>query len=144
MTKKPIDDLVSRSNDLDDSQGNDHGGHLLEVDQQGLPSMALDAQAAEMDMWIEAGKDNYQEAKHLRTELLKTIDTVMERQTQNVNNIDDLEPDTLGQALDTSTKQGVPTPGPDEIAAPFVPGGAVVSAAELDEDDPKPIDTEDA
>jgi len=54
--------------------------------------------------------------------------------------------ETLGRTLDASTMQGThnPTPGPDEIAAPFIPGGSVLSAAELDEDDPKPIDTEDA
>ena len=71
MAKKPIDDLVSRLNDLDDSQ--DKGQQVTDVDDQ----------AAEMDMWTEAVKDNYQEAERLR-----------------------LEPDTLGQTLDTSTNQG--------------------------------------
>ena len=71
MAKKPIDDLVSRLNDLDDSQDKDQ--HATDVDDQ----------AAEMDMWTEAVKDNYQEAEQLR-----------------------LEPDTLGQTLDTSTNQG--------------------------------------
>ena len=71
MAKKPIDDLVSRLNDLDDSQ--DKGQQATDVDDQ----------AAEMDMWTEAVKDNYQEAERLR-----------------------LEPDTLGQTLDTSTNQG--------------------------------------
>ena len=71
MAKKPIDDLVSRLNDLDDSQ---------DKDQQATD---VDDQAAEMDMWTEAVKDNYQEAEQLR-----------------------LEPDTLGQTLDTSTNQG--------------------------------------
>ena len=71
MAKKPIDDLVSRLNDLDDSQ--DKGQQATDVDDQ----------AAEMDMWTEAVKDNYQEAEQLR-----------------------LEPDALGQTLDTSTNQG--------------------------------------
>ena len=71
MAKKPIDDLVSRLNDLDDSQ--DKGQQAKDVDDQ----------AAEMDMWTEAVKDNYQETEQLR-----------------------LEPDTLGQTLDTSTNQG--------------------------------------
>ena len=74
MAKKPIDDLVSRLNDLDDSQ--DKGQQATDVDDQ----------AAEMDMWTEAVKDNYQGAEQLRTETL--------------------EPDTLGQTLDTSTNQG--------------------------------------
>ena len=71
MAKKPIDDLVSRLNDHDDCQ--DKGQQTTDVDDQ----------AAEMDMWTEAVKDNYQEAEQLR-----------------------LEPDTLGQTLDTSTNQG--------------------------------------
>ena len=71
MAKKPIDDLFSRLNDLDDSQ--DKGQQATDVDDQ----------AAEMDMWTEAVKENYQEADQLR-----------------------LEPDTLGQTLDTSTNQG--------------------------------------
>ena len=71
MAKKPIDDLVSRLNDLDDSQ--DKGQQATDVDDQ----------TAEMDMWTEAVKENYQEAEQLR-----------------------LEPDTLGQTLDTSTNQG--------------------------------------
>ena len=71
MAKKPIDDLVSRLNNLDDSQ--DKGQQATDVDDQ----------AAEMDMWTEPVKDNYQEAEQLR-----------------------LEPDTLGQTLDTSTNQG--------------------------------------
>jgi hypothetical protein len=71
MAKKPIDDLVSRLNDLDDSQN------------KGQQATDVDDQAAEMDMWTEAVKDNYQEAERLR-----------------------LEPDTLGQTLDTSTNQG--------------------------------------
>ena len=71
MAKKPIDDLVLRLNDLDDSQ--DKGQQATDVDDQ----------ATEMDMWTEAAKDNYQEAEQLR-----------------------LEPDTLGQTLDTSTNQG--------------------------------------
>ena len=71
MAKKPIDDLDLRLNDLDDSQ--DKGQQATDVDDQ----------AAEMDMWTEAVKDNYQEAAQLR-----------------------LEPDTLGQTLDTSTNQG--------------------------------------
>jgi len=71
MAKKPVDDLVSRLNDLDDSQ--DKGQQATDVDDQ----------TAEMDMWTEAVKDNYQEAQQLR-----------------------LEPDTLGQTLDTLTNQG--------------------------------------
>jgi hypothetical protein len=52
---------------------------------------------------------------------------------------------TLGQALDASAKQGVVTPGPDEgIAAPFIPGSAVLSETEPDEDDFKNNDTEEA
>ena len=71
MAKKPIDDLVSRLNDLDDSQN------------KGQQATDVDDQAAEMDMWTEAVKDSYQKAEQLR-----------------------LEPDTLGQTLDTSTNQG--------------------------------------
>ena len=71
MAKKPIDHLVSRLNDLDDSQD------------KGQQAMDVDDQAAEMNSWTEAVKDNYQEAEQLR-----------------------LEPDTLGQTLDTSTNQG--------------------------------------
>ena len=52
--------------------------------------------------------------------------------------------DTLGQALDASTKQGG-APENAELAAPFVPGGAVLSVADApDEDDPKANDIEDA
>jgi len=52
--------------------------------------------------------------------------------------------DTLGKTLDASTEQGG-APKDAELAAPFVPGGAVLSVGDApDEDDPKANDIEDA
>ena len=52
--------------------------------------------------------------------------------------------DTLGRTLDASTEQGG-APKDAELAAPFVPGGAVLSVGDApDEDDPKANDIEDA
>ena len=52
--------------------------------------------------------------------------------------------DTLGKTLDASTEQSG-APKDAELAAPFVPGGAVLSVGDApDEDDPKANDIEDA
>jgi hypothetical protein len=99
----------------------------------------------EITSWTEGQRDDIISGPGAQAAALKANLANLRKDEDDASGIDtNALDDTLGKTLDASTEQGG-APKDAELAAPFVPGGAVLSVGDApDEDDPKANDIEDA